>query len=280
MGGRIWLESPPARAAHSTSPATFGFRRGRPEAVGDVDLSGPPRTRRRRQPGKPADPARSVLCAGKCAPRSSTAALSALAALDRGAGSRGRPLRARAARRRICRTCDGFEVARGGYRESAPRGSGRVMMLSSSGQGGVAKQRCRDLNISHHLTKPIKQTRELLGRDPPRARAGGPAGSRNDPGVTGHESARRPAGKRPLQVLLAEDNPVNQQLSRQPARAGRGHRGDHRREREGGPCLAGKAALRCRADGRADAGDGRLRSHGGHSRARAEAAASICQSSR
>ena len=81
-----------------------------------------------------------------------------------------------------------------------------VMMLSSAASAGD-RARCRELGLAAYLTKPIKQS-ELL--DTILTSLGG-----------GPEEASRPCGtprpapdasRRPLRVLLAEDNPVNQKL--------------------------------------------------------------------
>jgi two-component system, sensor histidine kinase and response regulator len=100
---------------------------------------------------------------------------------------------------------DGFEIAQRikGHRRLA-RAS--IMMLSSSSRPGD-RARCLELGVSSYLTKPVKQS-DLLDTiasalaPPPargrRARAGGPA---------------RAKPKRRLRVLVAEDNPVNQQVA-------------------------------------------------------------------
>ena len=69
---------------------------------------------------------------------------------------------------------------------------------------------------------------------------------------------RRAGVMRPLQVLVAEDNPVNQLLATRPA-AEAGALGRRRVERPRGARPARRADARRDPDGRADAGDGRLR---------------------
>ena len=82
------------------------------------------------------------------------------------------------------------------------------MMLTSEGQRGDAS-RCRDLRISAYLVKPIQQTELLeailtvLGHKPdvPDQR----------PALVTRHSMRE--DRRPLSILLAEDNPVNQMVA-------------------------------------------------------------------
>ncbi|HXG47494.1 MAG TPA: response regulator [Methylomirabilota bacterium] len=82
-----------------------------------------------------------------------------------------------------------------------------IMMLSSTGQLEDAN-RCRALGISIYLTKPIKQS-DLLDAIM-NALGSTPIGRRQltPPPAT---STRR--ASRPLRILLAEDNPVNQRLA-------------------------------------------------------------------
>jgi CheY-like chemotaxis protein len=86
-----------------------------------------------------------------------------------------------------------------------------IMMLSSSDRRTDSK-RCKELGITTYLTKPVKQSELLdailtaLGTQP--SPAPPPAAADQD---DGDEPPREPA--RPLRVLLAEDNAVNQRLA-------------------------------------------------------------------
>ncbi len=79
-----------------------------------------------------------------------------------------------------------------------------VVMLGSAGTG-AALDRCRELGVTQYLTKPVKQA-DLL--DAILSTRGSAHRARRDQG----RGAAPPAG-RPLRVLLAEDNPVNQTLA-------------------------------------------------------------------
>ena len=165
---------------------------------------------------------------------------------------------------------DGFEVARR-IRDEAKLGA-TIMMLSSSGQYDESRK-CREVGIATHLTKPVDQ-RELLARSR--------ACSRSEPGQRATlPSSMLPADlpERRLHVLLAEDNPVNQRLAASLLER-RGHKvAIAANGREAVEAIAA-AAVRRRADGRADAGDGRVRGDRRDSRARARRAARACRSSR
>ena len=98
---------------------------------------------------------------------------------------------------------DGFDVAREIGRD--PRLAGvTIVMLTSSGQYGDAT-RSRELGIASYLTKPVDAAglhdaicRVLQGPDTPPAIGLAPAA---------------PAPVRPLHILLAEDNVVNQRVA-------------------------------------------------------------------
>ena len=101
---------------------------------------------------------------------------------------------------------DGFQLA------TAVRGEKKIaktnlLMLTSAGQRGDG-ERCRELGIRGYLTKPISRSDllEALGTV-----LAGSAGETGTPDVvTRHTIAESRAS---LRVLLAEDNPVNQQVA-------------------------------------------------------------------
>ncbi|MHB8799577.1 MAG: hybrid sensor histidine kinase/response regulator [Thermoanaerobaculia bacterium] len=101
---------------------------------------------------------------------------------------------------------DGFAVAKR-IQEDPELGAMTIMMLSSVGERGDS-QRCRDVGISAYLVKPVRQTVLLdavlavLGKAARAAKA-------TPDLVTRHSLGER---RRPLRVLVAEDNSVNQRL--------------------------------------------------------------------
>ena len=126
-------------------------------------------------------------------------------------------------------------------------------MLTSSGEYGDAA-RCRELGIAAYPHQ-AGQAAELLDAI---------CGALDGPQRRRRRSARRLRSRRPsrsaaLRVLLAEDNVVNQRVAvglLQRARP-RGHR--RRRTASRRSTRWRRDRVRRRADGRADAGDGRLR---------------------
>jgi len=101
---------------------------------------------------------------------------------------------------------DGFQLATAVRSEKAIAKT-NLLMLTSAGQRGDG-ERCRELGIRGYLTKPLSRADllEALGTVL--------AGSSEDAGtpevVTRHTIAE---SRRSLRVLLAEDNPVNQQVA-------------------------------------------------------------------
>jgi two-component system sensor histidine kinase/response regulator len=112
---------------------------------------------------------------------------------------------------------DGFELAgqikRRQEARTLPRAT--LLLLTSAGQAGDAA-RCRDLGIKAHLMKPIKQSELLatilaaLGTAPRRDMGMGAAPLALESAAP---SAAVGDGPRPLRILLAEDNPINQKLA-------------------------------------------------------------------
>jgi signal transduction histidine kinase/CheY-like chemotaxis protein/ligand-binding sensor domain-containing protein len=100
---------------------------------------------------------------------------------------------------------DGFQLVER-IRESADFGKVAVIMATSAGQRGDAA-RCRSLGMGAYLTKPVRQVElkaaicATLGRAPDDLQA--------HPLLTRHRQRER---RRSLNILLAEDNPVNQKL--------------------------------------------------------------------
>jgi signal transduction histidine kinase/CheY-like chemotaxis protein len=113
---------------------------------------------------------------------------------------------------------DGFDLA--AQVQALPElATARLLMLTSAGERGDAR-RCRELGIRGYLTKPVAQT-ELL-----EAVAGVLAAAPGDeaapPLVTRHTIAE---ARRPLRLLLVEDNVVNQEVAAAMLRK-RGHHVD------------------------------------------------------
>jgi signal transduction histidine kinase/CheY-like chemotaxis protein/HPt (histidine-containing phosphotransfer) domain-containing protein len=100
---------------------------------------------------------------------------------------------------------DGFQVAQTVADRPALAGS-TIMMLTSSGEYGDAG-RCRELGIASYLVKPVRQIelREAIQK----ALAANQEASRPIRARTGETQAP----VRPMRVLLAEDNPVNQRVA-------------------------------------------------------------------
>ena len=100
---------------------------------------------------------------------------------------------------------DGFELA-AAVRADPRLAEARLLMLTSAGQRGDA-ERCRTLGIQAYLTKPISRADLVEGLATVLAESAVPRAATL---VTRHTIAE---SRRSLQVLLAEDNLVNQQVA-------------------------------------------------------------------
>ena len=100
---------------------------------------------------------------------------------------------------------DGFQLATA-VRADRGLARTRLLMLTSAGQRGDG-ERCRELGIRGYLTKPMSRADllEALGTV-----LAGPEETATTEVVTRHTIAE---SRRAVRVLLAEDNPVNQQVA-------------------------------------------------------------------
>jgi CheY-like chemotaxis protein len=113
---------------------------------------------------------------------------------------------------------DGFALAAAVRADAAVR-TARLLMLTSAGQRGDG-DRCRQLGIQAYLTKPIART-DLVEAIEVALDAVVETGGPTDL-ITRHSIAE---SRNTLRILLAEDNPVNQQVATAML-AKRGHQVD------------------------------------------------------
>jgi CheY-like chemotaxis protein len=203
MGGRVWVESEPGRGSTFHFTAAFPVRAAAPARRAEADdVAGLPvlviddnATNRRILEGM-------LRNWGMC-PAGADGGGAGLAELRRAALA-GAPYRL-VLLDVMMPGMDGFEVAER-VRQTAGLAGLTILMLSSADRKGDAAQ-CRRLGVARYLTKPVKQS-ELLD-----AILLALGGRRRDwaPAPTG--PAAPATGARPLRVLLAEDNAVNQRLA-------------------------------------------------------------------
>ena len=157
---------------------------------------------------------------------------------------------------------DGFGVVRTIRRRGAECRRTMLMLTSDDRAGRLVA--LPELGVTSYLVKPIDASASCCRRCSPRWP---PSSAAREP----HAPASRPARARVgLRMLVAEDNVVNQRLA--AALLGRdGH--EVTMVRNGAAAVAAVRArrVRCDLDGRADAGDERVRRDGRDSRARARA---------
>jgi PAS domain S-box-containing protein len=99
---------------------------------------------------------------------------------------------------------DGFQLA-ASVRDEAPNADTRLLLLTAAGEPGDG-QRCRELGIHGYLPKPVTRSDllETVGTV-----LAAPARTTEEAFVTRHSIAE---SRRRLRILVAEDNPVNQEV--------------------------------------------------------------------
>jgi signal transduction histidine kinase/DNA-binding response OmpR family regulator len=208
MGGSIWLESEPGLGSCFHFSASFGVAveieppdANEASLVGTAALVVDDNAVNRRILAD-------LLRQWHLRPVAVPGGLEALAAL-REASERGDPFTL------VLTDChmpvmDGFDLTRR-IKSSPHLVQAVVMMLSSGVQAGDA-QRCRDLGICVHVTKPVRRAELKAAISKAMAREGNPR-TETRLATVKRSSTAEPRNEPTMHILLAEDNVVNQRVA-------------------------------------------------------------------
>jgi two-component system sensor histidine kinase/response regulator len=207
MDGKIWVESQPGRGSCFHFNACFGI-------VAEIEAPDPADSNLAGTHVLVVDDnavnrriLTELLWQWKMKPASAAGGMEALAML-RQAAERGDPFAL------VVTDChmpemDGFDLARR-IRDSPHLTEAVVMMLTSGMQTGDI-QRCRELGICVHVTKPVRRAELKSAMAMVMSRAG--RGQAPQPPVTEMAAPAEPRKHVPMHILLAEDNIVNQRVA-------------------------------------------------------------------
>jgi two-component system sensor histidine kinase/response regulator len=206
MGGRIWIESEVGQGSRFHFVVPFGVQHGvaaqptpAPADLQDLRvLVVDDNATNRRILAE-------MLTSWRMKPASVDGARAALAALL-DAASAGSPFRL-VLSDALMPEVDGFALARA-IRDDARLSDAKLIMLTSAGlpQG---RARAHEAGFAAYVSKPVKQS-DLL--DAILSVFGPPATAERPPARRARRSSASRARRRPLRILVAEDNPTNQKL--------------------------------------------------------------------